>query len=98
MRPPCNPGMTDSYSEVDISASRLQIKLIFSGTIKETCILNSNMKVIQAVKSGLIQKRKTFHQRGPHVSTYSTSKIHLSDNDISQYSIIDNKPINRFLQ
>ncbi len=54
MRPPCNPGMADG--ELDISASRLQIKLKFSGTIKETCISNSDMKVIQAVKSSLSQK------------------------------------------
>ncbi len=38
MRPPCNPGMADG--EEDISASRFQIKLIISGTIKETCIFN----------------------------------------------------------
>ena len=70
MRPPCNTGMADG--EVDISASSLQIKLIFWGTIKETCIFNSNIKVIQAVKSTLSQKWKTFNQGGPHVSTYSS--------------------------
>ena len=70
MRPPCNPGLADG--EVNISASRLQIKLKFSGTIMETCIFNSSMNVIEAVKSSLSQKRKTFHKGGPHVSTYST--------------------------
>ena len=34
MRPPFNPGMVDG--EVNISASRLQIKLKLSGMIKET--------------------------------------------------------------
>ena len=70
MRPPYNPGKADR--DIDISASRLHIKLKFSWMVKETCIFNSIVKVIQAVKSSHSQKKKTFHQGGPHASTYST--------------------------
>ncbi len=71
MRPPYNPGKADG--DIDISASRLHIKLNFSGMVKESCIFNLNIKVIQAVKSSHSQKQKTFHQGGPHVSTYSST-------------------------
>ncbi len=59
MRPLCNSGKADG--DIDISASRLHIKLKFSGMVKETCIFNSNIKVIRAVKSSHSQKQKTIH-------------------------------------
>ncbi len=49
MHPLYNPGKANG--DIDFSASRLHIKLKFSGMVKETCIFNSNIKVIQAVKS-----------------------------------------------
>ena len=63
MRPPYNPGKADG--DIDISASRLHVKLKFSGMVEETCIFNANIKVIQAVKStqAALNKFHVFCQR-----------------------------------
>ncbi len=74
MRPPYNPGKADG--DISISASRLHMKLKFSGMVKETRIFNLNIKVIQAIKSSHNQKQKTFHQGGPHASTYSSHRLY----------------------